>query len=492
MKYSAPLRTLLRTTYRTSVMLIFLTVQGVSLVAQEASPPQQLGFEQFMRIVHEHHPLAMQSELQPEFGEATLRLAKGAFDPKAFTDVNQKYFDGSNYFSLIDAGLKVPTWFGIEVKSGYEQNGGDYLNPENRNPDSGLWYAGISIPLGQGLFIDQRRAELRKAKLFNEGSNIQRQYMMNNLTYEASNAYWSWFNSYHSNRIMQEATALAEDRFQAVVRMAELGDRPFIDTLEASIQLQQRQQQLLQSQLDLQNSKALLEVFLWAEGTVPLELEVTTIPEPAEEALINAEITLPQVGTIGEQLSLQEMDSLLISHPEFLLGNLKIETLEVEARLKREMLKPSLDLQYNALSQPIGGDPFAAYSVNNYKWGVHFSMPLFLRKERGDLALTELKINESRLDLELKRAELKYNASAAINTWQNTRSQFLLYFQTANDYRSLLEAEQQLFFGGESSLFMINARETAFINAQLKVIEIMEKNKKALANVQYTLAIVNI
>jgi outer membrane protein TolC len=444
-----------------------------------------------MQIVRQHHPVALQSELQPEFGEATLRMARGSFDPKAFGDLNQKYFDGTNYFSLLDAGLKVPTWFGIELKSGFEQNQGSYLNPENRNPDSGLWYAGISLPLGQGLFIDERRAELRKAKLFNEGSEIQRQFMMNELVYDASKAYWSWFNTFHSNRVMEEAIELAQVRFQAVVRSAELGDRPFIDTLEASIQLQLRQQQLLQAQLDLQNTRALLEVFLWADGIIPLELEETTIPEQAIEALIISETNLPRIAPNGELINFNEMDSLLVSHPAMLLGNLKIETLEVEARLKRELLKPSLDLQYNALSQPIGGDPLAAYSVNNYKWGVHFAMPIFLRKERGSLALAELKINESQLDLELKRAELKFKATTALNTWQNTRAQFLVFFRTSNDFRLLLEAEQQLFFGGESSLFMVNARETAFINAQLKVLEIMEKNKKALAEVNYTFAIGN-
>jgi outer membrane protein TolC len=467
--------------------LIMLLSTGA--MSQGDTPGDQvLRFDQFMQIVMQHHPVALQGDLQPQFGEANLRTARGAFEPKAFGDLNQKYFDGSNYYSLLDAGLKVPTWFGIEVKSGFEQNRGSYLNPENRNPENGLWYAGIALPLGQGLFIDERRAELKKARLFLEGSDVQRRFILNELQYEASKAYWSWFNAYHSAQVMLEGEDLARVRFEAVVRSAELGDRPFIDTLEASIQLQQRQQQLLQAQLDLLNAKALIAVFLWADGIIPLELEENTIPEAAEERLINSEENLPKRNGSNETIKLSELDSLIMEHPQLLLGGLKIETLEVEARLKREMLKPSLDLQYNALSQPIGGDPFTAYSVNNYKWGVHFSMPLFIRKERGALALAELKISDSKLDLEMKRAELKFKATSALNTWQNTRSQFQLYNRTANDYRSLLQAEQQLFNGGESSLFMVNARETAYINAQLKVIEIMEKNKKALAEVKYAFA----
>jgi hypothetical protein len=41
----------------------------------------------------------------------------------------------------------------------------DYLNPENTVPNAGLTSLGISVPLGQGLFINQRMADLRKAKM---------------------------------------------------------------------------------------------------------------------------------------------------------------------------------------------------------------------------------------------------------------------------------------------------------------------------------------
>jgi hypothetical protein len=47
----------------------------------------------------------------------------------------------------------------------FEQNEGYYLNPENTVPNTGLASIGISVPLGQGLFINQRMADLRKAKM---------------------------------------------------------------------------------------------------------------------------------------------------------------------------------------------------------------------------------------------------------------------------------------------------------------------------------------
>mgnify|MGYP001950929579 CR=1 FL=1 len=45
-----------------------------------------------MDQVKEHHPLAIQADLRLKKGDATVKKARGNFDPKAFSDVSQKYF----------------------------------------------------------------------------------------------------------------------------------------------------------------------------------------------------------------------------------------------------------------------------------------------------------------------------------------------------------------------------------------------------------------
>jgi len=37
------------------------------------------------------------------------------------------------------------------------------------------------------------------------------------------------------------------------------------------------------------------------------------------------------------------------------------------------MLKPIVNLKYNALNQPIANNPVANYSLQNYTWGLDFS-----------------------------------------------------------------------------------------------------------------------
>ena len=83
------------------------------------------------------------------------------------------------------------------------------------------------------------------------------------------------------------------------------------------------------------------------------------------------------------------MDSLLVNHPEFAQAQLKLESLEVDRRFQSEMLKPELNLKYNFLSNNAGAE--TDILLNNYTVGVQFSMPLFLRKERGTLKMTDRK-----------------------------------------------------------------------------------------------------
>lgn len=459
--------------------LLLLGMLLVGFLVGQPPGPVTLSFKDFQERVKTHHPITQQADLQLFRGDASLRQARGGFDPKAFTNLDQKYFKGSEYWNLLDGGLKVPTWFGVEVKGGYEQNRGIYRNPETTTPSNGLWYAGISVPLGQGLFIDERRATLRKAELFQRSTEAEQQLMMNELLLAAGQAYWEWFRAYHVLQVFQEAYTLADQRANAVRSTARLGDRPYIDTLEAGIQVQNRVLALQQAELNYRNSTALLSVFLWQEGFVPLELEQNTRP-----------LAQSQIGELEVDPQLLGFrDSLLASHPALQQSQLKVEQLRIDERWKREQLKPMVNLNYNALSEPVGGDPTTNYSLNNYKWGLGFSMPILLRKERGGLQLAEIKVMEAEMDLYQKNANLNFKVEIALNDWRTSRLQTQGYQQLVLDYRSLLQGERRKFTAGESSLFLVNRRELGYINAQVKLIEALVKNQNAGLKATYAFGI---
>ncbi len=458
-------------------LLILISWNSISFSQNEGVTI--MTFDSFMSQIKQYHPVARQAAIQAEKGDAYLLKSKGGFDPYIAGDINQKYFDGSQYYSTANAALKIPTWFGLTVQGGYETNEGYRLNPQNSTPDNGLWFAGISVPLGKGLFIDQRRADLKQARIYQQSSVVEQRRMMNELLYEAGKTYFEWFKSYNKLLVYQEMLETAKIRLSGIKQSVKFGDRPSIDTLEVGIQLQNRQFLLQQAELEYLNDRELVSVYLWADNFVPLELSDNALPISKEEI-----VPIP-----FEIRYLSQLDSIKSTHPDLLINQFKIDFLKVDYRLNKENLKPRLDVKYNALSEPIGGDVLSQYSINNYNWGAQLSFPLFLRKERGMLKLSELQIQEQENNQQFKAEFIEYKAKMTINNWRTSYDQAILYNQTVKDYRTLFTAEQQLLYNGESSLFMVNSREMSYIDAEVKRLETLTENLKSRITMEYVFGI---
>jgi outer membrane protein TolC len=455
------------------LLLAWFIINGLGLTGQITFSDKQ-----FYEIILKNHPLAKQANLETQFGEKAILTAQGGFDPKAYTQTLQKNFNSTAYFNLLNVGLKVPTWYGLEFKSGFESNQGNFLNPQEKTPTSGLWYAGASLNLGKGLFIDQRRAELFKAKIYYQSTFAEQKLQLNELIYESGYAYWNWFMSYNSMQILDEAYRLANERYIAMKRTAELGDRPEIDVVESQIQVQNRESMLRNFETEFMGTRYKLETYLWNEQLLPLELDSLTLPQSMDSVS----------GEIAPVLTNQLIDSAVTNHPYLQITDFKIKSLEIERKFKKEQLKPEFNIQYNFLNQPIQNNPFTNMSLNNYKWGITFEIPVFLRKERGELAKTNLKLQDEKYNLENSRAYLEFKIKNAWIEYKNALVQLEIFEKTVIDSKRLLEAEIEMFDTGESSLFLINARELAYIQAKLKWVESTAKSKQAFLSLKFNLA----
>ena len=441
-----------------------------------------LTYENFIDIVRLHHPISFQAELQPKIGDAVVLSNRGNFDPIIYHQTDEKFFNNIRYYGIVQSGIRIPTILGIDLYAGIDQAGGTYLNPENNLPQAGLAYAGVSLPISQGLFINKRRTDLQKAKIFRKAAKFEKQLMLNELIYDATQAYWDWFVAYNIREIYKNALSLANERKEFVTKTAQLGDMPFIDTTEATIQVQNLQFNLIQSNNELYDATAFLSTYLWLDGNTPLLIDSSNIPNLfINEANIDVDSSI-----------VKNMMSLLYSHPKMEQVRLKINEKQIERRFHQNLLLPTLNIKYNAINEPVGNNLFANYSNNNYTWGIQFSMPILLRKERGDLRQTNLQIQQLELDSGLFLQHLKFHVLTNLNNWGNTSQQSLLYRQTVIEYYTLLEGERRKFEGGESSIFMVNTREINYINAQIKLVDVISKNRKSVVSSLYSLGILGI
>ena len=172
------------------------------------------------------------------------------------------------------------------------------------------------------------------------------------------------------------------------------------DSVEAGIIVRNRKLSLEDSQLKLIKSKLELSNFLWLENNVPLELQDTIIPEIKLENTIKE--TLKTNELLVENISIE-------NHPKINSLQSKLDILEVERKLKANSLLPKIDLGYHYLSEQ---SAWSNTNFNNYKVGMNFSFPIFLRKERGGLQLAKFKIQDTQYSLDLERVQLKNKINA--------------------------------------------------------------------------------
>lgn len=453
--------------------LIFIVAVAFSFVGY-SQVSKTLSYGDFMAIVLANHPVAQQADLKLEIAKYYQQKAKGSLDPKAFADVNQKYFDDSQYYSLVDAGLKVPTWVGIDVKAGFENTDGKYLSDQNRTPADGLWYAGIEVPLGKGLFMDERRLALKQAEIGINNSELERRMQLSELVFNAGSAYWNWFETYQQYQTFTEATELARIRLDGVKLNSSIGESAKIDTLEAGLLFQNRNVAKQETYNNYMNAREFLNVFLWLDGLVPMELDSLTLPITPQEVSFSP---------IDEN----EVDSILLSHTYLQVIQNKLDFLEVEQKWKKEQLKPQINLNYNALATNSGASTLGDYSYANYKWGLNFKMPLFLRKERAELNMNRVKMQDAQLEMEFQKENISAKVNVAKNNYSNATQQATNYRSIRDDYSILLLAETTKFNVGESNLFMVNSREVKYLEGQLKYLESLKKAKIQLLKLDYVL-----
>lgn len=456
-------------------VIIFIILLCFSVFSNAQDSIQVISLSEYLGYVKSFHPIVKQANLVINESEAKLMKARGAFDPKLEVDYNRKKFKGIEYYDRLNASFKIPTWFGVELKGNFEENSGDFLNPQGFVPEDGLYSAGVSVPVARGLLTNNRMATLRQSKLFIKQAKVDRQLLINSILYDATVTYFNWLKAYNNKQVYDDFLANAEMRFEGIKKSFEVGDKPAIDTLEARIALNNRKLNLEKTRIKFIKSSLELSTYLWLNNNTPIEIKDDIIPDT--DTFNSIDITLNTSGLDIESFDIE-------NHPKLQSLDYKFQSLNIEKRLKLNNLLPQIDLQYNFLSET--PEVARSFSTSAYKSGVNISFPLFLRKERGDLKLAKIKLQNTKFDIQNTRVSLK-NKINAIN--QELDSYILQNDYTdiiVNDYSKMLSAEERKFFLGESSLFLVNSRESKLIEAKLKAIEIENsffKTKASLFNV---------
>ena len=458
------------------LLLIFLAFVPLVLIGQDI-----LGVEEYYQLVLQNHPKSKQAQLYNAGADFALRAAKGAFDPVLAADWAGKQFDGKNYYSIGESGLKVPTRFGVNFQSGFLWSDGIFLNPERSLPTAGQAVLGVELPLLNGLITDPKRTALRQAELGITQAALTQQELLNDLMVKAAGYYWNWNLAARKLQLIEQALSISRVRFEGVRESYLTGDKPAIDTLESWIQVQQRIFDREEASNELAQAGLQLLNYVWPDAEDSSFRNLDWQADPAQ---------LDQTQLPGSRQAMLDSMQLFQANIRQLL--LMQESMDLERRLAREALKPTLNLKYNLLADgwrwgalPFSDVPQEELLLQNYALGVEFAYPIFQRKARNKVRMIEVKQQQ----LELQTREIEQYWQVKVDQFY-TQLQYLdeqidLYTSVSANYFQLLQAEQVLFDLGESSIFLINSREQKWLDAQKKLIKLQADFHKTYAKLQW-------
>ncbi|MBC6993553.1 TolC family protein [Neolewinella lacunae] len=430
--------------------MIRLTLLSLALLAfaPPAGAQEVIGLEQMLEWTLREHPIAAMADAVEARGPAELLKAKGAFDPKLAAAYDRKEYLGTEYFDYGSAGVEWQSPYALKLAGGYEFSSGTYLNDERTVPEAGQAYLAIKLPLLQGLLTDAVRIDRRLGDIAVERQLALANIIRNELRYDLSLRYAEWRYAERALQIARETEELIRIRLDNTIGLFEQGDKPAVDTLEARVALGSQRLTVAELKVDADLARQALAELYWP------------MPATARPATPPAEFTV-----------LPTRPDWVSGHPDLLELQFTLSGYQLEQRLKREQLKPQLDVSYyllgNGLDLPAGDDQFGGPFDRAYKLGATASYPIFNRKANASVQLGQLKITEGEAKLADKTQALQFKAAAYADASETFRQQFTDAEILVTQATRLLAAERELFSLGESTQFLLNSREQSLQKALL-------------------------
>ncbi len=450
----------------------FLLLVVISLIGKSQNN-LQLSYEAFLVNVLQNNPLAKRAENEKKYADVQYKAARGNYDPILSGNYEQKQFNGSNYFTTFNSEVKQPIFTSQYFKFGYDYGKGSYINPEYNTTPNGLPYVGIEVGVLQGLLIDKKRAEVLKSKEYLNYYDAEKRIKLNTLLFEASQCYFEWLFSLKQMALNNYFLQVAKQRLIGIEALANIGEKASVDTIEAAIFYQTRFLDFQSAQIDNQKTINEISSFNWQNNS-PSLLNENYIAIDSLDLYFNK----------AKALLTENLYQNISSNPILSKYSSLQKVLEIDNRLKKETIKPKLNVSYNFLSNNTSSiNP--NFSNNNYKFGLNLSFPLFLRNPTNEYKLAKINSQNNNLELLNKTNELSFKINALKKTIDIIAEQLQNAERSSKYSKLLVETEKLKFSNGESTLFMLNTRENKWLESGIKFAEYKLKFIKAILNLIY-------
>ena len=396
--------------------------------------------------------------------------AQGGFDLSlsSWTKLSRGTYDNDRFSAILQQPLAP---LGLTTYGGYRSGSGTFAPYDGRalTLSQGEAVLGLSVPLLRNRGVDPRRADRQRALL---GFAAAEQGLAKaRLTFykEALAEYWNWVAAGRQTGVARALLDIAVARDQQLADSIALGQTAPVERTDNRRAILQRQSALVNAERQLQLEAIELSLYLRGPDGVPDRRGAAALPDLPRPA---APVAIPNEGAL--------MEIAMTRRPELQSIRLKRDQADVDLRLAGNGRLPSLDFSVET-NRDFGVAIKGAGSGTEA--GITFSFPLQNRKASGKRAQVLAKRSGISADLRWAEDRVRADVQDAISALRAAAATVEIVAQEVAVARELEGLERDRFALGDSTQFLVNLRELATADAELREVKALADYQKALVTV---------
>ena len=437
-----------------------------------AAPMAPLTLDAVLASSREQFPAVLAARQKVRAQAGKLLTSEGAFD--AYVEQGNKsrlsgYYDGRSTSTKV---LKPLGPLSADVYGSYRVSGGDFpiYEDEAFTLDAGEFKLGAVFSLLRDRDIDARRAGLRDSTLGLQQSELDAMLTRIRVQHDAMQAYVDWVAAGESVKTYRDLLALAEARDEGMQTRVAEGDLAAVFLNENRQNILRRKSFLLEAERKLVTATNRLSLYLRDARGAPRLATEQELPGqwPSPPTLVDPT-------TIDASIR-----AALGARPEVGVLAADIERERLNLALGENLLKPRVDVGVE-LARDFGSGQ-ASRTGTDTILRLDVTVPIETRTARGRIDSARANLDRLALDRQLLDERIEVEVRTLANDLAAAYRFVELARQEVEQAGILAQAERERFREGASDFFLVNLREEAAANAQVREIEARQRYLGALAD----------
>lgn len=417
------------------------------------APP--LALAEVLASARFHAPQVLEALARLRGAEGRLLSAQAAFDTvfSALAETRLSgFYDGSN----LEAKVTQPLGnLGGYAYGSYRVSGGKFpvYEDERYTNQLGELKAGAVLALMRDRLIDDRRFGQVQAEADVAVADADRLMVAIGVQTRAIQTYNNWLVAGLRLGIYRDLLTLAQSRQAAFRRQVAQGARPAILLTENEQNILRRQSLVVQSEQALAMAATALSLYLRDADGRPVIPDASRLPGALPPPL-------PRPA---------RPDELALARPDLRTIDIRMKLARARVALDRNAFLPRLDFKVEA-SQDLGDTGVGGTSRSGFesKLGLTFTLPLQQRAARGRIAQTNAEIDAFKQRRRFLEDQIIADIAAIDVAVTNSARLTLLARDEAERAGAMAAAERRRFTLGASDFFLVNVREEAAADAEVR------------------------